>query len=624
MSNGQIEWMSNTGYLSQGGWTYSVPMLSYFSGSATYNTRGYPPQSITCYYQTAFLFQDPSAGRHALGIALANDPSPAECINAGVPTNALTSEPGFDDFFVATLSNSTVTVSDHDGTVYQFPFPGSHSLNSSPIVYALPSFIEDRNGNKAIVTDSGNGTFGVTDTLGRTEISTSGFGNTGNTVSVSGLPNPYVVNWGTASFNFSAGSELLDPQDQQCPASIPNDAGSLPVITQITLPNGQSYQLQYEGTYGLLQKIIYPNGGYVEYVWGENPLSKLGLMADTSTNPNPTGCQYEYASPVVTHRYVSFDGQHIALEQDFNYTTNWSSTGWTTKSTTVITHDFMRPGQPSFTTVYTYAPFNVQPAPDTMSTVFAAQIPLEQTTEYYDWSGALLKTVNKTWGDQNTLVREQTALATGLTSEKDYSYNCGIIEAPSVAEYDFGQGIRGPLLRNTVMKCATLAAIPLGAQIEDRPSSIVTYDGSGNRAAETDYGYDQTSVTGTSNVVGHDYANYNSSYNNRGNATSKTEWLNTGGASPVTHYTYDDTGQMLSMTDPNGNNATYSYVDHYASGSPPGPTNAYLTQITYPNTGVGHVESFSYYYDDGQLASSTDQNGKPATYSYTDSLDRLT
>ena len=88
-------------------------------------------------------------------------------------------------------------------------------------------------------------------------------------------------------------------------------------------------------------------------------------------------------------------------------------------------------------------------------------------------------------------------------------------------------------------------------------------------------------MTATSNVTGHDYTHYSSSYNNRGNATQKTQWLNSGGSSPVTKYTYDDTGQLLSKTDPCGNTTCsdmpsgasfvtqYSYADSYASGSPP-------------------------------------------------------
>jgi len=53
------------------------------------------------------------------------------------------------------------------------------------------------------------------------------------------------------------------------------------------------------------------------------------------------------------------------------------------------------------------------------------------------------------------------------------------------------------------------------------------------------------------------------------------------------------------MTDPNGNQTQYSYTDNYSNGTPPGPTNAYLTQITYPNTGIAHIEKFAYAYASG-------------------------
>ena len=53
-------------------------------------------------------------------------------------------------------------------------------------------------------------------------------------------------------------------------------------------------------------------------------------------------------------------------------------------------------------------------------------------------------------------------------------------------------------------------------------------------------------------------------------------------------------------------------------------SNAFLTTITYPSTGVAHTESFSYDCPTGKLASSTDQNGKTTSYQYSDSLNRLT
>lgn len=163
-----------------------------------------------------------------------------------------------------------------------------------------------------------------------------------------------------------------------------------------------------------------------------------------------------------------------------------------------------------------------------------------------------------------------------------------------------------------------------GQWINDRPSSVITYDGSGTRVAETDYTYGNTTtgVTATS----HDDANYGpDSALSRGNLFSATKQCFPNCANATTSFTYDDTGQVLSQTDPNGNITQYSYADDFATGTPPGATDGYLTQITYPPAkGVSHIDKYSYNYEDGTLASSTDENNQVTSYAYSDSLDRLT
>ena len=73
------------------------------------------------------------------------------------------------------------------------------------------------------------------------------------------------------------------------------------------------------------------------------------------------------------------------------------------------------------------------------------------------------------------------------------------------------------------------------------------------------------------------------------------------------------------MIDPRTNPTQYAYSSSYQG--------AYLTQITYPQTGtVQHIVQFTYNLPDGQLASSTDQNSQPTYYYYGqngDLLDRL-
>jgi hypothetical protein len=151
----------------------------------------------------------------------------------------------------------------------------------------------------------------------------------------------------------------------------------------------------------------------------------------------------------------------------------------------------------------------------------------------------------------------------------------------------------------------TSSYFPAGAPIYDRPSSVTTYDGSSNKVAETDYAYDGGSLAGSGVQTGHD-SSYSTSVNVRGNATSMSKWVNTTGTFLPWNYTYDDTGQQISMTDPKSNPTSYSYDDQFsACGSPSGSTNAYLTTI---QDAKGFTQTFTYRYCDKQLASATDRN----------------
>jgi RHS repeat-associated protein len=161
----------------------------------------------------------------------------------------------------------------------------------------------------------------------------------------------------------------------------------------------------------------------------------------------------------------------------------------------------------------------------------------------------------------------------------------------------------------------------------NRPASITIYDGSNNRVAETDYGYDESAVAGVSSVViDHDEANYGTGAGESGytvpraNLTTKTQKCFPACADAVTTAVYDASGQIVSYKDANDDTVGLSYADNFqGGGSPPGNTNAYITQITPPAVnGVSHQESFGYNYADGQLLSTTDANGQTTGYSYSD------
>jgi hypothetical protein len=267
-----------------------------------------------------------------------------------------------------------VTVFDHDGTLYTFSNLDGHTHGSGTYysytldgtvtiadptnsVSSLPDFIETRNGNKIIFTDDGvgggnsgsSGAFHITDTLGRPVVTASSFGNNtaGSTdnITVSGFAQPYKLTWGTASFNYTIGGVLHQgtfPQFWSCGAGggygtgfgFGTHNGVAPVVTSIQLPNGLSYQFLYDNPnndnpYGLLRKINYPNGAYVRYVWGLNPKATYSFepprntppSGQTNTPPPSSGevCEYIFDAPAVSKRFVSFDGIHEVMEQDFSY-----------------------------------------------------------------------------------------------------------------------------------------------------------------------------------------------------------------------------------------------------------------------------------------------------------------
>jgi RHS repeat-associated protein len=598
-----------------------------------------------------------------------SDPSPYSCNPYGEPP---------------------VKVFDADGTIYSFaPSPGNAIVieSSTGTESFWPTSIEDRNGNIALMSGTT-----LTDTAGRSLITFSGGSTSANfgptSITAGGLT--YALTY--ASY---AATYYPPGPDEQLPplgwTSIPSgltcavqgfQGNPATVVKTITLPNYQTYTFSYEPTYGLLSEIQYPDGGWVKYTWEMSPVyteNALFYGLEQSGYLLQDGCNFLFKTPVVLTRQVGFaTGSAAALTQTFTYNATWNSTqgstnDWLTKTTTVQTTDNVT-GRTS-QTIYNYTPVTINPAPGFSGTgSVASQIPVEQSVQYYDWGpsapGPLIQTVSKSWFDQFNLQGQQTALNTASpapTSEVTYQYGFGGAVTQK-QEYDFGSGAPGTLLRTTVNNYQTFAGNPLlPIQVNTLPSNLLTfpcqsivYNGtvsSANRVAETDIQYDGgTSVCGTagtpsvSPVSGgalptgtHDETYYGSSTTTpapRGNATSVIKQCFPSCTNPTSTYTYtyDETGQALTMTDPCGNascstdmtgtnhTTTYSYTDSYTSGTPSGNTNAYLTKVTRPtaSNGVSHISNYSYSYLEGELTVAKDENGQPTTYTYADSLGRLT
>jgi YD repeat-containing protein len=548
-----------------------------------------------------------------------------------------------------------VTVADTDGTVFYFPNQATNLSSAGLALISLPQYVEDRNGNKVVFNPSPNSpqVFSVTDSSGRTLISTTGFGQSGNQVTVSGIPQPFTIYWQTTpSPSWSLGPQNLFPSNSSnCPGGWPGSPGNLgSAIQSILLPNNQRYRFYYDGTYGLLNKIVYPSGGYVSYTWGVNPQAEASYWPDT--NNFPTGCEYRYGMPAITKRVVSFDGTTQALQETFSYSTpTWSSSTnlqWTSKKTTVTTTNLI--SGTSYSTVYNYVPGFGVVQPNDAWTANPAIRPTESSIQHYkdtNTAGTPLLAVAKSWGGMGDLLScEMNTLNNGLISVTIYQY--GQLDViTDKQEFDYGTAsscqTNATPTRETKATFQTFSSTPIfssAPSIFDRPATVKVY-GSGVLVSETDYAYDETPVTGLSSLTGHDETHYPASYNNRGNLTTKTvKCLQTGCPNAVTKYSYDETGQVLTMTDPCGNAScidmtgtshitNYSYTDTYTilSGgqnvnyTPSANTNTYLTTTTDP---LGHTQNFKYDYNTGQLTAAKDANGKSTAYLYNDPLARPT
>lgn len=455
----------------QTGWNYVVPTLTY----STVVVPNTPGGIGKCRVTYNYVYQDASGGRHPLYLSIYGPTTgTVDCSTAlmpdGTPVVSPQATSGGDSVVQGytpaipsghTFTMQRVWVTDADGTVVVFTPPQT----SSTIV---PDSIEDRNGNVVTVnhTSPPTGFNSYTDTLGRTSIS----GTNPQTISVSGVSS-YTANYGSVSYSNTG----LTVNQYSGSCGVAGFGGaSLNQMTSLTLPNGKAYQFSYEPNWGGLSKIVYPTGGYVRYVWGVNSLSEAGEDSGTESNGTTFDCAYQYDRPVVTDRYVSFDGSTEVLHQHFAYSTTWATgnSRYSQKTTTVTTYDLVRGG--NFQTVYTYSGATVQTQPSTGENP-TNQIPVESQVQYYDWNGTLLKTVNKTWAfeNENELTCESVTQGS-VTSRTDYAYSPTMALVTDKKEWDWGtappcgSSTTGTPLRETITSYNSFTTPILRA---GRPSS---------------------------------------------------------------------------------------------------------------------------------------------------------
>ena len=432
----------------------------------------FPGQTvIPCNFQSGMTFTDMSGTTHNLNIGAqsyafvnSSDVPTCEGVQVTLPPNgdgevAGTLFPGTASEYISqgNLESGEFVVTDKNGTNYYFG-GGYSTYNAGSILYA--GAIEDRNGN--LIGDTGQ---------------PLQFPNNYNSDSAFAIDNiTYTPTWITTPVNYTVqeagGTNEKAGTGIGCMPFPTTVSGNRNVLQSLTFTAAnrqtQSYQFAYNNSYGLLSQVTYPDGGTVSYTYtlptGYSEMAEMSGYIQTGCNPSgcsyqsvPFGCIWQYQTPVLATRTVTFNGSTAVQTQNFSYGTTWTTSsnggtnGWSSKTTTVWTTDNVL--NQTSATVYTYTPYTPPPQPFAAGYTTQA-MPLESTVTSYDWgqtvgtgpTGTPLKTVTKTWLDQFNMTSVATTINSaaninkaGNTSKTVYTYNKSVCQTAFTDAFTFLQ-----------------------------------------------------------------------------------------------------------------------------------------------------------------------------------------
>ena len=402
-------------------------------------------------------------------------------------------------------------------------FPSLYANYTPPSSWQYSS--EDSNGNEV----AGNGSV-FTDTTGKTALTVSGNSQNHTTTfsfsNTSGSSSQYLVTF--ASVNIKTHFQCTSPLINEYAAS------NVYLVSTIELPDTSKYTFNYEQTpgsgnsaytTGRIASVQLPTGDTISYQY---PITNDGInCADGSTSGLTRTLNSDSGSPAQTWTYARtqpggvgtshtevVDGLGNHLNYDFVEASNQPAS---TTAAYYETHRNVYQGAESGTAVLSrYTCYNGTASPCTTS---IPTLPFGQIDTY--------ETLN------------------GLSTHGSTTFISGYGMPTESKVYDFASGAsRGPVLRDEKWT--------YGYSIPNLPTQDEVFDGSGNEAGNTTYGYDQTTPTASSGVLQHLAVG-----SIRGNLTTMTSYANATTSYSSTA-TYEDTGSVLTSTTPNGT-TTLSY-----------------------------------------------------------------
>jgi RHS repeat-associated protein len=456
----------------------------------------------------------------------------------------------------------------------------SATTRKDGLVITVGSTLEDSNGNQIL---AGNGsTVPATDTLGRT-IPTDG---------------SYYDSSGTQRLVQISYTSVNEPPTNLCqfaPYSpcqeVPGGAWSVPHI--ITLPNGQTYTINYNGQdgYGLPSSVTLPTGGQISWTWGPLDTGGKWVASRTVTTGGVSS----------TWTYSTITSGHAVTDPNGNDTTD--------KCTTSAPHNGCLTRQMQ----YFSGSYSSGQLTKTVSTDFSTHVCSSINITSTDCDFLPIRATT-TWNQANVVTKNETDWYFTTMPVTGDPITWG--NALETREFDYGTGAPGAQLRRTDFTYVHQTNTNfLNANIADRIASKIVYAGiSTTPSAQTTYTYDGFPLTQTSGAPNHDYTNFGyTSTKPRGNLTQVSRWLNTSSTWLNTNNTYNDLGDLLSTTDPRNNTTNFSYADNFTDGVNRN-AQAFVTQTTYPTTnGIAHIERNQFYWSTGLPAASCGQNFPAAT-----------
>ena len=508
------------------------------NGSLTYTTTSTdcPPPSpphVPGVINFYWSYRDTSGVSHIFPTAT-KDPS---ACGSGSPTSVNQAAPDGSGFSLAATGGSG-NVTSSGGLV--FSGTSTTDRNGNETTSSGGQFFDTLSSTAAVLTVSGTPPGNVT------YVYPSPAGSA--TITIKYLTHTVLTNFGCSGVGEYSGS-------------------SIPLVSEIDLPDSTKYLFTYEPTpghsgdvTGRLASLQLPTGGTISYAYtGSNngiecaDGSTAGLTRTTPdgqwTYSRAAGTGAAYTTTVTDPQgnatVVNFQGLYETERQVYQGPT----TGTLLKTTNTC--------------------YNGN---TTNCTSTAITQPITQRTVFVVWPG-------------------------GLQSRSDAIYNSnGLVT--ETEEYAYGTGAPGALTRKTLTTYASLTN-----NIENMPASVTVEDGSGNTTSRTSYTYDQGGVTTTSGTP-----QQVAITGSRGNVTT-ISYLVSGSTTLSKTFTYYDTGNLITATDVNGAVTTYTYGSGTSCG------NSFATSISEP---LSLSRSTVWNCTGGLPTSVTDENGQPTTTTYND------